>query len=43
MKIAENENIIRKFKKNDFDDLNNVIEKEDDYNSTEYEIDEEKI
>ena len=44
MKINENEKIFRKFKKkNDFDDLNAAIKKNDDYKNIKYETNEKKI
>ena len=44
MKINENEKTFRKFKKkNDFDDLNVIIKKSDDYENIEYKIKKEKI
>ena len=44
MKINENEKILRKFKKkNDFDDLNAAIKKNDDYENIKYETNKKKI
>ena len=44
MKIDENEKILRKFKKKDnFDDLNAAIKKDDDYKNIKYETNEKKI
>ena len=44
MKINENEKTFRKFKKkDDFDDLNAAIKKNDNYESIEYKMNEKKI
>ena len=44
VKINENEKTLRKFKKkDDFDDLNAVIKKNDDYKNIEYETNEENV
>ena len=44
VKINENEKTFHKFKKkNDFDDLNAAIEKNDDYKSIEYETNEKNV
>ena len=44
MKINENEKIFRKFKKkDDFDDLNAAIKKDDDYKNIEYEMNEKNV
>ena len=43
IKVGENEKILRRFKKaKNFDELNVVVKKENDYENTKYENDEEK-
>ena len=44
IKVNENEKILRKFKKaENFDELNAIVKKENDYENTKYESNEKKF